>query len=281
METNKCPKCHTENPIGACFCRHCGNILNDSKEQRSFNVPDVRILSKLSNDFSKFREESLRLLNRIHSDYLDMDMAFHQSSIRYYTHLIYISIIILCVIGGGFLYYSVHSKNKSISYLENLCDTQSEVINKDKLIIQNLQSSSADISSSLKAKDKEFNELTSVYPFLITSVDIKNEGEEYGATIYSKNTTFIYGRVNIKPYVSRDIIIFVKFICPDGKLSTNENSPSGYSYSHKISIEKGKITNFEHYWGNKNPGFWKSGQYYLEFWYNNKCFYRRGFYIHS
>lgn len=44
METKKCSKCHTENPIDAKFCRHCGTKIEGGPEiQNFYAIPSCHV----------------------------------------------------------------------------------------------------------------------------------------------------------------------------------------------------------------------------------------------
>lgn len=282
VQAKQCPKCLSENPIEANFCRHCGSVFKDDKGQIPLVFSDEQIVSKLKQEVSSLKSEKKRFFDKLTIAQEACLKVSRKTSIRYSTHLLYILVIAICAIVIIGFFNNRNSQNKVISELKTQNESQVEMLNIDKLKIQQLESNANNLNTTLNMRNDEIKELSSVYPFIITSVDIKKQSEEYGTTIYAKNTTFIYDRINIKSHFTGSATIYVKFYRPNGELSANNNSPTGYSYSQQIELEKGKSTYTESTgWGNKNKGFWKSGQYYMEFWYNNKCFYRKGFYISS
>lgn len=78
-------------------------------------------------------------------------------------------------------------------------------------------------------------------PIAISDIEIKNEDQEYGATIYSSNTTYIYSRMSVHSLIDGAVDIYVKFVTPYG-LSTGSSSPSGYSYTSTASLTKNQTT---------------------------------------
>lgn len=268
-EIKICPQCKTQNPEAARFCRNCGKKLVTGEDSgcESSNLN----LDKLKQYIASLQNENKYLLGKLNN---------HNN--KKYIHYIYSFFLIVCSIVIVFLFNEVEKKNRIISELIEQNESQFEILNNNNLNIQRLENKSNELSSALNETKEEIKELSSVYPFIITSVDIKNDGEEYGEPIYEKNTTYIYDKINIKSYYTGSVTIYVKFYRADGELSKNDKSPAGYSYSQQINLKKGVITYSESTgWGNKNKGFWKSGQYYMEFWYNNKCFYKKRYYINS
>ena len=58
----------------------------------------------------------------------------------------------------------------------------------------------------------------------------------------------------------------------DGTLKTGSSSPSGYSYSSKITISGNSPQVFTlSGWGSKTAGHWSIGNYRFEIWYGDYC----------
>lgn len=111
-------------------------------------------------------------------------------------------------------------------------------------------------------------------PFSISSVEIANTDVNgnivngYGTKIYSYQTKYLKPRVtcNVKTKGSYDI--YVKFYKGNGTMSTGDSSPSGYSYKCTVNMEEGTHTYVLDGWGGKTAGFWSSGTYRFEFYYD-------------
>lgn len=124
------------------------------------------------------------------------------------------------------------------------------------------------------------NQLSAYRKFEILNVDVKNEGEEFGEEIFSKNTTYIFARLTIAVYEDVNVTFQVKFYDSRGELSTWKNSPIGYSYEcnsdlHKHKIEKITLVG----WGQKQKGHWNSGNYLIEIWNNDNLLSKKEFII--
>ncbi|MCM1079243.1 MAG: hypothetical protein NC344_06505 [Bacteroidales bacterium] len=278
----KCVRCHTENPEEAVFCRHCGSIFKDGDVQKSLVASCNLTISELKYEVSSLIKEKTNLIHKLDNANEAYRRLSRKQNVRYITHIIYITVITICSIAVFMLFKIKKEQDSLIADLRSKNESQVAMLDNSRQQIRQLESNSKDLNTTLNLRNDEIKKLSSAYPFIITSVDIKNQGEEYGSTIYAQNTTFIYDRINIKSHYTGSVTIYVKFYRPNGELSANDNSPSGYSYSQQIDLTKGMSSYTESTgWGNKNKGFWKSGQYYMEFWYNNKCFYRKGFYIRS
>jgi len=277
----KCIKCSIVNPDNANYCRHCGNTFITENGQKVLYLSQNQEVLKLKQEVLSLKRERRILTDELNATNETFHNK-HRCSSSKLIHLIYLFVIILCAVAITFFIIKTISQQDYISKLEIESKSQRDMLNNDSIRIRQLESNSKDLNTTLAIRNDEFKELSSIYPFIITSIDIKNEGEEYGATIYEKNTTFIYNKINIKSHISGSVTINVKFYRPNGELTANNKSPVGFSYSQQINLEKGETTYSEsNGWGNTDKGHWKSGQYYMEFWYNNKCFYRKGFYISS
>ena len=161
---------------------------------------------------------------------------------------------------------SIDSLNAVISNKNQAISTQENIINR---------------------KEKELTDIKgvldsiSVYmPIFVSKMSVKNEGEDYDGTIYSKNTTYIYPKLEGYGLIDGTIELFVKFYSPDG-LRTYSESPSGYTYSDKVSLNKcqNNIIFLSGY-GNKAKGTWKSGSYRIEVWHKDKLLYEKRFTIY-
>lgn len=156
----------------------------------------------------------------------------------------------------------LRSRDVSIDSLNAVVATQDSIINKQE---NELNSTKSELSTIKGVLDN-----TSAYvPFVVSEMKVKNDGEEFGGTIYSKNTTYIYPKLEGYGLIDGTIELFVKFYAPDG-LRTYSGSPSGYTYSDKVSLNKHqKKTIFLNGYGNETKGTWKSGSYRIEVWHKD------------
>ncbi len=167
------------------------------------------------------------------------------------------------------LHIVISHKNKTIS-------DQEEIISRKDRELKNMKSELASVQSSL-------NDLSQYTPLIVSDITMKNEGENYGETIYSRNTTYLYPRLKVYGLRDQTITLYVKFYTPNG-LSTGSGkwqSPPGYTYKNDVTIEKNRQTMLYMLgWGGKNKGHWQKGAYRIEIWYNNSCLKSKTFTIY-
>lgn len=120
-------------------------------------------------------------------------------------------------------------------------------------------------------------ELGETFPIVIKSVEMANVDNnsnietDYSETIYSRNTMFLKPRIKYYGVVNGEKTLKVKLYRPNGRLDTGDSSPSGYSYSDNVYIQRGTNSLNLKGWGNKNRGYWGKGKYRIEIWYENSC----------
>lgn len=115
------------------------------------------------------------------------------------------------------------------------------------------------------------NFISNYTPFIITDIEVKNKGEEWGDKMYSSNSTYFMPRIKYIGIKEGEYEVMTKIYDNEGTLRrNNKTSPNGYSYSSKITISIGE--NYEELtgWGNKDPGYWPTGTYRIEFWYKEE-----------
>ncbi len=158
------------------------------------------------------------------------------------------------------------STNNSVNYWQSeYYSSQNE--------LQSKKSQLSSVSSSLDNVKGVLETLMKNTPVMATDIQVRNSGEGYGSSIYSRNTTYINPKVTL--ISNKDLenqSIDVKFYTPYG-LSTGEGwSSGGYSYRDKgNSISKYEPKTIELTgWGGDKKGHWSSGNYRIEIWVNGK-----------
>lgn len=79
-------------------------------------------------------------------------------------------------------------------------------------------------------------------PFIITKLEVANTDEnsniiqDYGETIWDYKTKYLTPRITVKPFKSTGTYTIYVKLYKDGSLRTGTSSPSGYSYSSKVTI---------------------------------------------
>lgn len=113
----------------------------------------------------------------------------------------------------------------------------------------------------------------------VLSIELANS-DDHNYTIPLKASTLKYltPRVSYEGLANdnKTVQLDVKIIKPNGALSRGTNSPSNYTLSCTVTIEKGynhlQLTG----WGNEKPGVYSSGSYIIELWNKgNKIFSKR------
>lgn len=115
-------------------------------------------------------------------------------------------------------------------------------------------------------------------PFIITKLEVANTDEnnkiiqDFGESIWDFKTKYLTPRITVKPFKSTgSYTIYVK-LYKDGSLKTGTSSPSGYSYSSKVTISGNSSQVFTlSGWGSKTAGHWSTGEYRFEIWYDDYC----------
>lgn len=141
---------------------------------------------------------------------------------------------------------------------------------------------------NVKAELSNFqNKVSNIYPLIITDVEIANvtyEGvvqTDYGNSLYGSSTMYLKPRIKYTGLTSGNKTLKIKWYNPDGTISKGESSPSGFSQSESIYVYSGdnNISSFAG-WGNSRKGYWRSGTYRIEIWYENSCLKSKTFTIY-
>lgn len=171
---------------------------------------------------------------------------------------------------------TIDSLHTVISNKDNTISNQEEIISRKDRELKNTKSELASVQSSM-------NDLSQYTPLIVSDITMKNGGEDYGETIYSRNTTYLYPRLKVYGLVDRTITLYIKFYTPNG-LSTGTGkwqSPPGYSYKDDVTIQKNRQTMlYPAGWGGKDKGHWQKGTYRIEIWHNNSCLKTKTFTIY-
>jgi len=174
----------------------------------------------------------------------------------------------------------LRSRDVSIDSLNVVIGNKNQAISAQESIINRKEDELNSTKSELSTIKGVLDNISAYVPFVVSEMTVKNEGEEYGGTIYSKNTTYIYPKLEGYGLVDDTIELFVKFYSPDG-LRTYSESPSGYTYSDKVSLNRHQNnTIYLRGYGNDSKGTWKSGSYRIEVWYKGKLLYEKKFTIY-
>lgn len=145
--------------------------------------------------------------------------------------------------------------------------------------------------SKLAIELAETEKALSVYNYLasktgymnVLSMEFANSGDDYDYSIPIKASTLKYltPRISYEGLVNEDkqVQLDVKIIEPNGALSRGTNSPSNYTFSCTVIVEKGNNILQLTGWGGENPGTYYSGSYIIELWNKGNKIYSKRFKI--
>lgn len=270
--TQICPKCNTENPVEANFCRYCGYAIysehniyienqrlqneNDrlKKEFRIFESSLMRERLKLENVIENQETKIKNLEHELHALEFNVPIRkpikpqiitkeIHKCPVK--THVKYILSILLFIIIGVLSCYYIYNK------------------------------------------EEHFKEQVAFYkPFEVLKISIKDDYDKGTNVIWYDEATFIKphltvvgfkdGRYKIKAKIYRNSvfvpILLHGWIYDTMILKRNDSSPIDCSFEGIYDIKKGVITQFDmKEFGYEERGHWAEGNYLIEFWYKNIC----------
>lgn len=270
--TQICPKCNTENPVEANFCRYCGYAIysehniyienqrlqneNDrlKKEFRIFESSLMRERLKFENVIENQETKIKNLEHELHDLKFNVPIRkpikpqiitkeIHKCPVK--THVKYILSILLFIIIGVLSCYYIYNK------------------------------------------EEHFKEQVAFYkPFEVLKISIKDDYDKGTNVIWYDEATFIKphltvvgfkdGRYKIKAKIYRNSvfvpILLHGWVYDTMILKRNDSSPIDCSFEGIYDIKKGVITQFDmKEFGYEERGHWAEGDYLIEFWYKNIC----------
>ena len=267
----KCPKCNTENPIEANFCRCCGYAISTehniyTENQRLLNENN-RLKDKACFFESSLTRERLKLRDVIVNQETKIKKLEHELHALKFnvpnrkpikpqiikkihkcpvkTHVKYILSILLFIIIGVLSCYYIYNKEehfkKQVAFYKPF-----EVL---KISIKDDYDKGTNII--------RYDEATFIKPHL-TVVGFKDGRYKIKAKIY-RNSVFV--PILLHGWVYDTMI-----------LKRNDSSPFDCSFEGIYDIKKGVITQFDmKEFGYEERGHWAEGDYLIEFWYKNIC----------
>lgn len=315
-----CSHCKTQNNDSANYCRQCGFVFpdvnlqsgnidnslvdkvnelqkrvsdaeaNSSNSQREINTLNSRVSSlvnsnsSLQNKLTQTERQLSSANNAVNSERQKAQNAQKEAdnakksleeaeSSKSTLHTFYI--IALIALGITAL-VQCNGKQNNESEINRLKSEKSELNTKVKNLndkVNSLQNTNSTLSGIVE-------KVSGNTPLIVSSVEIRDASTSYGATIYSKNTTYLYPRITAYSLVDGSQKVYVKLYTPYG-LSTGNSSPSGYSYDYTIYPSKNQTGTYElSGWGNNDKGNWGSGNYRVEIWCKGKCIGTKSFTIY-
>lgn len=279
MERNKsniqCPNCKTVNPAEAKFCRHCGNALSDistieinsNVENAIHNLNEIYKNEKktYSDKIAEYQKEIDNLQKQLNTtistkskeiDSTDMLVIRHKGVLRkkylfWGYNLILLLIIVFCMGKCN----SINNKN---NYLTSELEQQ-----------ENFKSSIA------------------IYkPIEILKIELRSNSSEFGDTLYENKLTKIIPRITVAAMENGNYKLKTKYYkisnwtYEEKRLHLKEtyNSPKGISNEEEVDVLESGIKEIQlASFGEDHVGFWDSGRYCIEIWYNDQCLGKKDF----
>lgn len=270
--TQICPKCNTENPVEANFCRYCGYAIYSehniyTENQRLQNEND-RLKKKFRIFESSLMRERLKFENVIENQETKIKNLEHE------LHALKFTVPIRKPIKPQIITKEIHK-----------CPVKTHV----KYILSILLFIIIGVLSCyyIYNKEEHFKEQVAFYkPFEVLKISIKDDYDKGTNVIWYDEATFIKphltvvgfkdGRYKIKAKIYRNSV-FVPILLHGWVYNTmilkrNDSSPIDCSFEGIYDIKKGVITQFDmKEFGYEERGHWAEGDYLIEFWYKNIC----------
>lgn len=188
-------------------------------------------------------------------------------------HVIY-SLLLVCsiCISSLCLYLYLDSQSWCSHYQDRYYEKEEEC--------RSLNDNNEALYRTISTLSSTLEKIGKATPFIINNIEIKNADEAYGATIYSKSTTYLYPKLTIFSLIDGSITVDVRLYTPDG-LSKGSNSPKSCTFNSDLNLKKNAETNEElSGWGSEEKGNWKAGSYRYEFYYKGVCIGSKSFTIY-
>ncbi|MBR5068150.1 MAG: TIR domain-containing protein [Bacteroidales bacterium] len=108
-------------------------------------------------------------------------------------------------------------------------------------------------------------------PLVITDIEIKNSGDNWGDIILSSETTYLVPRIEYIGLTEGQFMLYAKYFDNEGNKYTAKD---GHFPSNNINIEYSQLYERSRKeltgWGNDNLGHWSAGTYRIEIWYEEQ-----------
>lgn len=268
----KCPKCNTENPQEAKFCRCCGYTISSESniytERQRLQQENDRLKNEVRFFESSLTRERLKLRDEIENKEIKIKKLEHD------LHALKFNVPILKPIKPQIITKEIHK-----------CPVKTHI----KYILSILLFIIIGVLSCyyIYNKEEHFKKQVAFYkPFEVLKISIKDDYDKGTNIIRYDEATFIKphltvvgfkdGRYKIKAKIYRNSvfvpILLHGWVYDTMILKRNDSSPFDCSFEGIYDIKKGVITQFDmKEFGYEERGHWAEGDYLIEFWYKNIC----------
>lgn len=311
-----CPKCELENPSTANHCMFCGALLVDEAQLPEEVVLKKELgeakktIELLKNTLAALQEKSENTANDLEVqqlkdqiegcnetiDSLHVQIDAQKSEISNITNQLENEkkkggkwgwLFVLLFFASAIVAYIIWDEKQTqdqnyTNRIKSLSDELSSLRQENENGFVELNS----LQAKYDALETKYDELKKQYPLIIDDIQIANTyygGEietDYDGSIYSSRTMYLRPKLSYKGYVDSPLTLKVRWIKPDGSLSTGSSSPPGFSQTSECSIYEGKQTLILSGWGGADMGHWGSGTYRIEIWHGNVMLKSKSFTIY-
>lgn len=245
--------------------------------------------SSFSKTVARLNSEKKELT--VQKDKLESEIESLKRQKKQYRWIIFLSLLVAVALIAilafnqniNELNYALHKRDVSIDSLTAIVANKNKIISNKEEVITRKDRELRHTKSELTAVQSSMNDLSQHTPLIVSEIAMRSGDEDYGETIYSLNTTYLYPRLKVYGLRDEKITLYVKLYTPRG-LSTGSGtwqSPPGFSYKDEVTIQKNKQTMlYITGWGGKDKGHWPKGSYRIEIWYNNSCLKTKTFTIY-
>ncbi len=139
--------------------------------------------------------------------------------------------------------------------------------------------------------NKLHSEYFTIYkaPISISKIEFCNEDynnniiNSYGSKLEANDMKYLGPRMYITPHIStsKSISLDIKIIKPNGTIMQGKSSPTGYTFSDKITVNNYSSSVTLKGYGNSTTSAFTAGTYQYEIWYNGNKLHSESFTIYN
>lgn len=142
----------------------------------------------------------------------------------------------------------------------------------------NLISANKNLEESIVEQERLERKINDIskYPIIIKSLTVGNVNfdnkieTKHGDQLYSVSSMYLEPQIEYFGLHRDTTIMLYEKLYMNGILSQSPSSPSGYTTECAFHVSNSGITRLKG-WGDKKKGYWPTGNYRYEIWYNNLC----------
>jgi hypothetical protein len=152
-------------------------------------------------------------------------------------------------------------ENLSIEKLKKIKKTESDDLKREFFMLATWLKSIAKRGNSINAAVTNYTKISPTLPFTLFSSEITNTDDK---PIYRKYIRFIGLKIYIQPTETKNVVLYVKYIKPNGQTRSSANSPSGYTLQSIQSISPERTQLSIAGWGSADTCTFEVGEHKIE-----------------